>query len=86
MILPGTNETRARIWVTGGESSPLVYEATSEVYTRNASGHGSWEPGPELPIAVTDHCLVQIDEHRTLLSGGEAGVPRLREGVWYSTD
>ena len=73
VILPGTNETgRERIWVTGGESSSFVYEITSEIFTRNESGVGNWETGPELPIALSDHCLVQIDEHRTLLSGGDA--------------
>ena len=53
-------------WVSGGldvEENPLK---TSEVRWLN----GSWTQGPQLPVKVSGHCVVQLRRDLSLLIGG----------------
>ena len=54
-------------WIAGGES--VSYFATTEVRAKN----GTWIPGPLLPNAVGQHCMVNIDNKRVFLTGGRYG-------------
>jgi len=54
-----------QLWISGGRNEGLLN--TSEILNAN----GEWMSGPELPLALADHCLVSLDNDTLLLAGGE---------------
>ncbi|TRY69028.1 hypothetical protein TCAL_01410 [Tigriopus californicus] len=53
-----------RIWVTGGQGEAGT-TASTEIFE-----NGTFGPGPDMPVPKEDHCIVQLDETRTLVGGG----------------
>ena len=65
-VLEGGLTNEYNWWVSGGldiNENPL---STSEVRQMD----GIWIPGPELPIKVYGHCVIQIQRQKSVLIGG----------------
>ena len=54
-------------WITGGWNLKVL--KSSEIY----SNDGHWYPGPNLPIPLSNHCLIEMDYGQTFLAGGYDG-------------
>ncbi|XP_059081715.1 uncharacterized protein LOC131879418 [Tigriopus californicus] len=54
-----------KLFITGGETEPFLITKSTVVW--NGS---TWESGPDLPMPLTEHCAVQLDEKTTLIAGG----------------
>jgi hypothetical protein len=52
-------------WVSGGFAGGAALASTELL-----SAEGTWSAGPDLPVAMSGHCAVQIDARRVLLAGG----------------
>ena len=56
----------SRLWVTGGSSLYPNFLASTEYVSLNASKRGT---GPDMPLALWNHCLVKIDATHVMLIG-----------------
>lgn len=54
-------------WVSGGEGKSGSPLKTSELRWSN----GTWGSGPVLPVAMTGHCVVQIQRDLSVIVGGQ---------------
>ncbi len=61
----------SKLWVTGGEVAASDITDTTEVLDVDADG--SWTAGPELPMALSEHCIVPLDNDKTVVTGGKVG-------------
>ena len=52
-------------WVTGGEGSDGVPLATTEFSQRPGR---IFKPGPKLPVGISRHCLIRIEESPILVN------------------
>jgi hypothetical protein len=57
---------KTKLWVTGGGNYDTFKLASSEYITQEGS-----EPGPNLPIPISFHALVAIDNTLSLIIGGD---------------
>ena len=64
---------RKKLWVTGGSYSTggLYPESlSSTIYVELDGNNGTSYPGPELPMPLTGHSLLVIDDTTCILTGG----------------
>lgn len=54
-----------KLFITGGQTEPFLMTKTTVVWDGD-----TWDQGPDLPISLTDHCAVQLDDRTTLIAGG----------------
>ena len=69
------------IWITGGKrigSNSGIVNST-EIWKGSATG---WTPGPDLPLHVRRHCIVQLSDTRYLLTGGQSPDNLVRNETW----
>ena len=57
---------QSRLWVTGGQDDRMNTLNTSQFLSFDQPP----EKGPDLPFAVTCHCMVQVDSETIYLIGG----------------
>ena len=53
-------------WVSGGFDNKRNALKTSEIRWAN----GTWGPGPQMPVPVYGHCVVQISRQKSVVIGG----------------
>ncbi len=57
-------------WVTGGEDDHGDLLDSSEIVVSESTTELEVEPGPLLPVKISQHCLVRIDNTKVMLIGG----------------
>ncbi len=67
------------LWVTGGTNGRNDLSSTEFITLTDGSG-----PGPDLPVPVRSHCLVELDADRIMLIGGvsSSGGETRSKGTW----
>jgi hypothetical protein len=69
-------------WMTGGVLDENVKTKSTEFVELNAT-----RPGPDLPVEVSFHCLVPLNDTTVLLIGGyQQGGPRSKDTFFYNID
>ena len=59
-------------WITGGHSNNYIPLKTTETLSiSNNATIQSFSPGPDLPVAMSGHCIARVDDSRVFIAGGQ---------------
>ncbi len=75
------------LWITGGEHDVRQYTKSTELVSlildNSQQIRFSIQHGPDLPLALSDHCLVKLNSTTAMVIGGDDGTSRHLSSTYF---
>ena len=80
---------QSTLWIVGGEKgkrnpirSNITYHDTTELISIDSNQEINQKPGPTLPFAISNQCMVQYNSSAIYLIGGQKSIDEMSQKVW----